>query len=153
MATRRTISELKEIWQRAKDNLPVTTANILSDNEAELLNLNRTQLYSGYDGYGRQLRAYRNAQYAVEKHEMNPQPGYGVPDLYLTGSTYAKMKALINSQTVDLFSEDEKWKKLELQYGEAIGRLNTESINTLRKQVIQPNLVHAIAEQTGAIVR
>lgn len=150
MPTRRSITQLKAAWQQARDNIIPTIVRILTEHERDILELNWSQLYSGYDGYGRQLQEYRDAGYAAMKHEMNPQPGFGTPDLYLTGSTYEKMRAVINSQTLGIDSKDEKSAALQSKYGEGIFKLSSDSINILRREVIQPNLVYEIAEQTGA---
>lgn len=151
----RSISQLREQWATAKANLIPTTAAILNEHGKEIVDLNRNQLFSGRDGYGDALQTYADARlnengYAAFKHDLNPAPGFGTPDLKLTGSLYEKMRARVNGATLNLDSEDAKATQLKQKYGEGIFKMDAESINTLRKEVLQEELVHALADQTGA---
>lgn len=48
---------------------------------------NRQQMYAGYDKTGEKFtKKYAAGSYAKKKNKMNALPGYGTPDLYLSGA-------------------------------------------------------------------
>lgn len=110
----------------------------------------RLQMYQGLHGSGGQIGRYRDPEYAADKHDMNPAPGFGNMDLKLTGSFYEKIETMYSGSDAESFSKDPKNKKLTERFGDALFKLNSESLGTLRTELIKPGLVHAFADQTGA---
>jgi len=57
---------------------------------------------------------------------MNSIPGYGNPDLRLSGSFYERMTASASKEGITVYSTDEKAASLEGKYGKQIWTLYTE---------------------------
>lgn len=125
-------------------------ADILSENTDAIVALDKEQMFHGLHGQGGQIGRYKDPEYAADKYEQNPAAGFGQVDLRLTGSFYDKMYARMNGSTLEISSTDSKTDKLAKKYGNAIFKLNVPSKNVLRKDILQPNLVHRFAEKTGA---
>lgn len=58
----------------------------------ELLRVNQSQLYEGFDQGGKRLKKYKNVRYAGKKNKMNVLPGFGNPDFFVTGEFYSNWK-------------------------------------------------------------
>lgn len=123
---------------------------VLAENTDAIVALNREQMFYGQHGQGGQIGRYKDVRYAEEKYEQNPAAGFGQVDLRLTGSFYEKMYARLNGAALEISSTDSKTDKLATKYGNAIFKLTVPSKNTLRKDILQPGLVHRFAEKTGA---
>lgn len=80
----------------------------------------RVQLYHGFDGNGNRLKPYANDRYAAKKTEMNPLPGFGNPDLYLTGDWSNNIETQRSGTSLQTASSDEKNKMLIKKYGYAV---------------------------------
>lgn len=98
----------------------------LYDTKDQYLAIQKDQLYTGVDSRGSHLLTYKNKYYARKKNEMNPIPGYGNPDLRLTGAFYNAMKADVNSEGLTVYSTDQKAGMLEAKYGKSIFTLFEE---------------------------
>lgn len=88
--------------------------------------LQKNQLYHGLNQDGSKIgeeRPYRSRQYAKEKHAMNPLPGEGNPDLFLTGETYEGLKADVGDKAISIMSTDEKFEGLQGYYVKAFAGL------------------------------
>jgi len=66
-------------------------AQVVEGTERELITLNQNQLFHGEDADGNKLPRYRSERRARIKNSMNPLPGYGIPDYYVTGRMYNQM--------------------------------------------------------------
>ncbi|MDP4151194.1 MAG: hypothetical protein Q8943_17440 [Bacteroidota bacterium] len=93
----------------------------VSETTDQYANLNTEQLHQGLNADGEQIGQYRNELYATMKHEMNPLPGFGVPDLRLTGAFYAGIRSVIQGDAVVTESTDEKNTALVEKYGHLFG--------------------------------
>ena len=90
--------------------------------------LNKNQLDEGLDSKGKKLTQYKYDSYAEYKHELNSKPGYGNPDLNLTGDFYSGFKVEEKGGTkYDITSLDRKTQTLTENYGIAIFGLSEES--------------------------
>jgi hypothetical protein len=78
-----------------------------------LADMNRAQLMAGFASDGTRLLPYRSPQYAQLKNMMNPEPGFGNPDFYLTGAFQARIRAERFGEVVEIASYDEKAPHLE----------------------------------------
>src|SRR4051812_39596366 len=71
-----------------------------------LADLNREQLYQGFDSNHQRLPRYQSPTYALLKQEMNPAPGLYNPDYYLKGGFYARIRAERFGAEVEVASYD-----------------------------------------------
>jgi hypothetical protein len=94
--------------------------NSLEQTKEEIANLNVEQMNKGFNSKGEKIGAYRNELYAEEKHRMNPLPGFGVPDLRLTGAFYGGTTVKVSGQTLMIDSSDSKSIELQEKYGKEI---------------------------------
>lgn len=79
--------------------------------------IQKEQLYAGKTKTGTPIKpTYRNKKYAAGKFAMNPLPGFGTPDLKLTGAFYNGIDVEVGKDVFDIISEDEKGPKLERKY-------------------------------------
>lgn len=81
----------------------------------------REQLTDGFDNTGGRLRSYKSRQYAQKKNIMNSRPGFGNPDLKLTGSFHRQLFMTPFRGYLLIGSLDEKAPKLESAYPSALG--------------------------------
>lgn len=93
-------------------------AAILEDHEEELVALLRGQLEEGRmpGSRGREKKMfprYQNELYARKKQQMNPKPGYKVPDLKLTGEFHESLGVETSSRGITFFSDHEPGRKLD----------------------------------------
>lgn len=79
----------------------------------ELIKRNRDQLYHGITSTGGRLAAYRRRKYAQAKNLMNPLPGFGNPDFYVTGAFYEAIRGEVSGGVVGIHSYDSKAPYLE----------------------------------------
>lgn len=94
----------------------------------EIEELNKAQLYQrGEDSTGTKLDPYRSTIYGEFKHRMNPSPGLGTPDLFLTGAFYRGFFVRVTPTTFGVDSRDSKSSDLKRKYGETIFGLTRAS--------------------------
>jgi hypothetical protein len=149
-----TAIEMLHRWQAF--NVTSTAGAVMVEQKADVLQLNKEELYDkGHDSSGVQLLPYADAAktrgYAEMKHQMNPSPGYGIPDLYLTGSLQSKMDLSVEGENYTIFSEDSKAPKLIKKYGKIFG-LTTEGKKMAWSNIMRVPFVYGLAEQTGCNV-
>jgi hypothetical protein len=66
---------------------------VVAANPEPLLEENRYQLYTGLRPDGGEITPrYRYYWYAEWKHRINPVPGFGIPDLFITGALHDTLK-------------------------------------------------------------
>lgn len=117
--------------------------SIIVDTKPELLQLNKDQLMNeGVDKNSKKLKSYASNSYAVRKNRMNPFPGLGTPDLYLTGGFQNSFTLRINSKSsFDIYSTNGKNNDLTKKYGKDIFGLTTDSKTEYQREVMQPQLI------------
>ena len=81
-------------------------------------------MHKGLNADGDPIGQYQSEIYAEMKHSMNPLPGFGVPDLKLTGAFYRATSVSVGSQTLKIDSSDSKSTELQAKYGKEIFGLN-----------------------------
>ena len=120
---------------------------IIQDESNFVIDLNQSQLLSGIDSKGEELGEYESKPYATFKNTLNPLPGFGVPDLKLTGSFYREMYLQFSSKgwPVQIFSMDEKTSKLVSQYGKDIFGLTEDNLENLREH-LKPKIQELFAD-------
>jgi len=109
------------------------------------------QLFKGYDSTGSQMQPlYKSPYYAKKKNQMNSAPGYGVPDLKLTGSFYQNMKARVESDALILDSDVDYAQYLEKNYeADKIYGLTEDNQEQYNEVHFFNALEQKITEQTG----
>jgi hypothetical protein len=107
------------------------------------------QMIEGTNKKGAKIGRYRNAAYAQKKNQMNPIPGFGIPDLLLTGAFYKGIYTEIRGSRVIIDSTDEKTPKLARQYGEEIFGLDKSSKVELVREDLRPVFMREIKKATG----
>ena len=85
----------------------------MADTRDQYLKHQKDQLFAGFDSQGKRLKHYAQPAYAKIKNEMNPLPGYGNPDFYLTGAFYRSFRADIDNEGLRVYATDEKAPDLE----------------------------------------
>ena len=96
-------------------NVRLLASQALKLNEDVIADLTREQLIEGRDSLDMALRRYASLEYAKLKQSMNPKPGLGNPDLYLTGATHRSIKIVVTADTIkvnlnDVHGLEEKYK-------------------------------------------
>lgn len=128
-----------------KVDLTTLTSEVAAQNEPELAALNRKQLYEkGEDSEGNKLKKYRRAKYARVKHEMNPLPGLGNPDFYVTGAFQKSIFANVQNRSIVFDAKDRKSIFLVQRDGDKIYGLSSESKIEAWNTIIRPPLVQKI---------
>ena len=142
-----TIHELQRRWKQI--DLKKAAASIVAEHKKDIADLNREQLMDGVNKEGKKLRKYRSPKYAARKNRMNPIPGLGNPDLYLTGRFQEAMNVKLNSKTsFEIYSTDSKAPKLTKQYGKEIFGLTEQSKDTAAHEIVNPGLIQYIKDVT-----
>lgn len=122
--------------------------------EEGLVERQKQQLYRGESSDGRAFAPYKPyklispdglIEYADFKNQINPAPGYGNPDYYLTGAYYAAIDAERRGDEVRIFSADEKAAKIASREEESGGNdyifgLNEESHEAYVSEDFAPSL-------------
>jgi hypothetical protein len=109
----------------------------------------RGQMIEGVNKKGAKIGRYRNAAYARKKNQMNPIPGFGIPDLLLTGAFYRGIYTEVRGSRVIIDSTDEKAPKLVKQYGEEIFGLNKSTKVEFIREDLRPVFMREIKKATG----
>ena len=114
-----------------------------------LVQENKKQLYAGFDKSGEKIkRKYRNNKYARVKFGMNPAPGLGTPDLFVTGAFFAGIDVEREGNDILRFgSTDEKGESLERKY-DPFG-LGGDYKKEFIGKSLRPNLNIEITKATG----
>jgi hypothetical protein len=115
-----TIGTLLNKFQSIDTNAIIDESFIATEPDFELSQ--QAQLKAGKTSTGDPISpAYLSDAYAAKKNAMNPLPGYGVPDLFLTGSFSEQINVKLEGETVLEFSNDEKAPQLEEKYANIFG--------------------------------
>lgn len=116
----------------------------------EMAKLNVEQLAEGQDSEGKKLSPkYRNRSYARKKNQMNLTPGFGNPDLILTGAFTEKLSVAVSGQSFSFSSGDSKRPDLVSKYGDNIFGLNEKQQQYYNEEVFLPEFQEIITVKTG----
>lgn len=118
----------------------------LDDTSKQFAEANRDQLNHGFGRDGKRLGRYKNSAYAAKKNRMNSLPGYGNPDLKLSGDYQRGIFMTANGDQVLTGSLDRK--DLEGRYPTALG-LGGEFKDAYLKNSLAPAIQEGIAEVLG----
>lgn len=127
---------------------------IVAEIQDKITDLNKDQLMQGLDGTGQKLKPkYSRVRYARAKNSVNPLPGYGTPDLKLTGKYYTSLYVVANNDNTFEINSDRTEKgfdlagHLEEKYGENHLLLTKENEDKINFEEIYPKLLEWILSQ------
>jgi hypothetical protein len=110
---------------------------------------NRKQMKAGKTMDGSPISPrYRNNSYARLKQAMNPLPGLGTPDLFLTGEFSRQLDAEISGNTIDIISKDDKSPELEEKYPDIFG-IGTNYKQDYQDTHLAPAVIGKISKFVG----
>ena len=90
--------------------------------EPLFLQRNREQMYSGINTDGGKITPdYLSGRYALKKRMTNPKPGYGTPDLRLTGRFYSTLRLIFSGSTIHIKSPVSYADQLIGRYNNVLG--------------------------------
>lgn len=135
-----------DMLRRFQDlNVKAIAMQAMAKTADDLVRLNREQLYHGDDSTGNFLKKYRDPDYAELKRFMNPLPGEGNPDLYLTGKTYESMEVDIDGENIEYLMDDPYG--LKEKYGDEIQGLTVDNKSRHVRENLQPVFVNLVKEK------
>lgn len=109
---------------------------------------NKEQMFAGFDKTGNKISPkYRKNKYARIKNEMNPTPGFGTPDLKVTGDFYAGMATVRDGNVLNEFSTDYKNEWLDEKY-DPFG-LGGDYKKEFMEETLHPNLISEANKTIG----
>ena len=126
-------------------NVRQLASQALKLNEDVIADLTREQLIEGKDSAGRFMRTYRSLSYARMKQSMNPKPGLGNPDLYLTGATHSSIKINVTADTMKVNLNDVHG--LESKYsrqGSSPFLMNVQTKTKLKDQYLMRSWIETV---------
>lgn len=149
-----TIVQIIEQLKVAKAAIPRIISESIGETGDQYVAGVKKQLFAGFDGDGDRLQVYQNyyanfdgtgiQSYPNYKNKLNPTPGYGNPDLNLTGKYYAGLGIHVEGDSVFSGSTDSKDLALQTKYGPAIvklgGEYSDEYVQTDLGPVVKRNL-------------
>lgn len=126
----------------------------VSSNLKAHTDLNRSQMMEGKRSSGGEIRPkYRSSTYAAQKEYMNPLPGYGNPDLKLTGSFHKLMKSELSGEDILVDSSDSKTGDLLAKYGADVFGLTEQNKDKFATEIVYPDLIQSLEDKTGLTVK
>lgn len=142
---------IAEMHRRVKSiQLRQEVPKIVENTSYEIEALNKLQLNQGLSSDGDKIKIrYRSNSYAKKKNQLNPAPGFGVPDLFLTGSFYKGIGVVVRGYSYEIDSKDEKSSRLEKKYGKQIFGLTPEHKSEYAKGVLFNGIKSYIEIKTG----
>jgi hypothetical protein len=131
---------VREVYRRYEllmNNLKSIAENSVDETKPDYIESQKDQLIQGSNSSGGTFRKYRNAVYAKRKNQMNPLPGYGNPDLKLTGDFYSGIYAKVEGGKIVIGSNDSKAQALEANYKNVFG-LNSQEMEDYLYNKLKP---------------
>lgn len=109
---------------------------------------NKKQLFEGYNREGKRLQRYASNKYARVKNEMNPVPGLGNPDLFVTGAFTNSRRITISGNHIVTDFSDSKAPDLLQKYSDIDG-LGGQYRKEFIDKNIRPTFRQIIREKTN----
>ena len=120
-----------------------------NDTQYQFELIQQNQLIAGKTNTGDPISPpYKNEKYSTKKNAMNPLPGPGIPDLFLTGSFSKQINAIPEGDRILIFSNDEKAPVLEDKYKNIFGLGTNFKIQYLNEN-LGPSLREKITNFIG----
>lgn len=144
-----TISDLYEAFGRLKikEQLP----EMIKKTEYELITKVISQHKKGILATSRSIRpAYVSKNYSSFKNALNSAPGYGTPDIHVTGAYDADMHVTIKGEDYEIDSGVDYAKSASItQYGNDLNLPSEESKAEYWNEALLPQIQEYITEITG----
>lgn len=149
------MTTIKQMLERVESiQLREAVPVIIEDTKDEILRLNKLQLYNrGEDRNAQPLRLYGSLSYALEKNKMNPRPGFGRPDLFVTGQFYRGFNVKVSKNAFNVSSTDSKTPELVKKYSEDIFGLTPQSKTEYAKKVVYGRIKSHITAKSRLVFR
>lgn len=142
------MSTINDVYQRFKSFDPYrVAAQAMAKTGDKLIEINQEQLYHGFGSDGNKIGWYKNpfrSEYSLMKHEKNPLPGKGRPDLYLTGRTYETMEVDFNGDQIEYLMDDPYG--LKDRFGETVQGLTVDNKSRHVRENLSPIFINLAKE-------
>lgn len=145
-----TIEQLYEAFGSV--NLREDLQVLILENGSAMAELVESQLEGGKLSTGNSITpSYASGYYATKKNAMNSLPGYGVPDLKVTGDYYAGIGVAIKSEDeYDIESDVDYANNASIaQYGQETLALSDDNKQVFCDDTLGPAISKYITEKTG----
>ena len=129
-------------------NIPEIARESFVSVETDYAEENKKQLFEGFDKDGSKLKQYRSNKYARVKNEMNPLPGLGNPDFYVTGAFTNSRHVTINGNVIETTYSDEKAARL-LERDPNISGLGGSFKLEFINEKLKPSFFAEVRKRTG----
>ncbi len=141
----------KQLFEHLQNFDPVAAAAQYVDAQPQaLLDALQQQLRTtGEDAQGHKLKPYKDKKYAAMKHGMNPKPGMGVPDLYLSGRLYKNMQVQDKGNGYEIVSTVPYFPAVLKAQGIAALQLQADTKQVFRRKALFP----ALRKMLNALLR
>lgn len=155
------MSSVKQLYHKFKElsagfasvNASSEIGNAIKNTEQWMVELNKEQLSHGINSLGQKLMPYNSLTYALRKEEMNPLPGFGVPDLKYTGAFYGGLFAKYQGGKIVFGSTDSKTDELRGKYGVSIFGLTKENEQFYKDNILREEIIKIVERKTGLKAR
>jgi hypothetical protein len=139
---------LKLIERIKRTEVDTIIEETMEDASPLITDRQKDQMLGGLNSEGKKIGRYRSPAYASMKNRMNAIPGFGVPDLRLTGDFYKGIYTEVRGDKLIIDSVDEKTQDLADKYGETIFGLNKVTKKEAIKD-IKPLFLNKIRNAIG----
>lgn len=131
---------IRERLQQLPALLETEIGNAIALQANEIEEMQREQLLAGRGKDGEKLEPkYKSSSYAKQKNRLNPEAGFGNPDLKKSGVYHRSITVRAYASYMEIDATDYKAKYLTPRYPNAIG-LNILSVVRLQREIILPHL-------------
>ena len=128
-----------------------------NDSKYDGLQLIKGQLKQGKNQNDENFYFYESQQYSLDKEKLNPLPGLGRADFFVTGQFYEGIQMVVNSSQYNftIFGTDQKTPRLEElisnQGGEPdlIYGLDPENTQYFANEILKPKIITELKSQLG----
>lgn len=146
-----TIDDLYEAFSTVKlsDELPNLIQGTSYEIDAKVIE----QLQQGLLSTGDKITPfYASPNYATKKFKLNSAPGFGIPDIKLTGALYAGIGVSATKDEFNIESTVDYAKNQSiLQYGDNLLRLSEDNKQAYCDETLQPAIQDYITAKTGLL--
>lgn len=106
-------------------------------NSGLISDLIKEQLSVGKNAEAQNVGRYTSRRYSDFKRSRGSKAPYGVPDLFVSGNLYSKMKTEVSVNEIKMGSEAEYSKYQEERYGEEIYNLQEQNWEKVQLKVLE----------------
>lgn len=123
-------------------DLEIQAAEVVRENSNILIDMNTEKLKEGKTSTEDNISpSYYSDDYAQMKNDMNPRPGFGVPDLFLEGDFQERFFVEDVEMGWQIDSKNEKRNMLLSKYGEDVLGNTEQDEREFNEEYIVPELI------------